>query len=75
MPFLVMAFQINHQDTLKMSDNSVDTYTTSLQLQREKHLFIGGFCLSKLDINVLTASRSLFLHPKENLFFETLLYF
>ena len=57
-----------------MSDNSVDTYTTSLQLQREKHLFIGGFCLSKLDINVLTASRSLFLHPKENLFFETLLY-
>ncbi len=57
-----------------MNHNSDDTYTTSLQLQREKHLFIGGFCLSKLDIGVLAANRSHFLHPQENLFFETLHY-
>ena len=57
-----------------MNHNFDDTYATPLRLHREKHVFTGGFCLSKLNIYALTADRSLFLHPKENSFFETLLY-
>lgn len=50
------------------------TYAETLILQHENSFFTGGFCLSAMPLKNLLETRTTFLHPAEQLFFNKLEY-
>jgi len=62
-----------YYDALRMNSET-STYTTTLILEHDTTLMTAGFCLSKKIFEALKAERVNFLHSKENVYFNKLLY-